>query len=97
MVGCVCQGHAWQGGCGMGVWGGTCMVGGMHGRGSCMTGGRAWQGGVPGEKDVHGRGDVCGRRDCTAVDGMHPTGMHSCLQIFFLAVVSAMKYLHLLP
>ena len=41
-----------------------CMVGGV-----CMAGGCAWPGG--------GRACVTGDT-ATAVDGMHPTGMHSC-------------------
>ena len=56
--------------------------GGIHGGGACMAGGHAWQG-------------VCmpcmppSPADTTAmaygqwVGGTHPTGMHSCLEIFY--------------
>ena len=48
------------------------MAGGMHGRGcawqgACMAGG------------MHGRGVCVAGEMATAVDGTHPTGMHSCL------------------
>ena len=61
---CVAGEHAWQGK-------GACMAGGIHGRGACMAGG------------VCGRGfalqGACMAGETTiAVDGMHPTGMHSC-------------------
>ena len=53
---------------------GVCVVGGMHGsRGMCGRGafiwGNAWQG-------------VCmAGETATGVDGMHPTGMHSCFYV----------------
>ena len=71
--------------------------GGMHGkkgcvwqRGACMAGGHVWGG-------MCGRGSMCGGggwqgacvacvagETATAVDGTHPTGMHSCLLLCFL-------------
>ena len=57
-------GHAWQGAC---VPVGVCMVGGMHGREGMCT--RGWH--------VCQVACVAGEM-ATAVDGMHPTGMHSC-------------------
>ena len=81
MCGSVCRrGHAWQG---------VCVTGNMCG-GACMAGGHVWQGGICGRGTcmaggMHG-GEVCVAGVCvegetaTAVDGTHPTGMHS----FFL-------------
>ena len=78
-------GHAWQRGaclakgvvCGEGM---ACIAGEVHGgwhawqgRGACMAGG----GGMCGER----RACMAGEK-ATAADGMHPTGMHSCLLIF---------------
>ena len=74
MVGvCVAGGHAWQGPCMMGLYvvgGEHAWQGGMHGRVVC-GGGQAWW----------GREEPCmaGETD-TAVDGTHPTGMHSCFE-----------------
>ena len=74
-------GHAWQG---------AYVVGGMHGRGC------AWQGGMRG-RGMCGRGDVCGRGACvagetaTAADGTHPTGMHSCSQLFLRSLITKTK------
>ena len=75
--GCVAGGMRGGGACMAGM----CMAGGMHGRGMCGRG-------------VHGR-SVCvagGRHALqgacmtgemvTAVEGMHPTRMHSCLMKF---------------
>ena len=73
---------------------GACTVGAGYAclgacvpRGMCGKGGFVWQNGV-----CMAKGDECGkggmRREggacvageaATAVDGMHPTGMHSCL------------------
>ena len=53
------------------AWQGACMAGGMCGRG-CV-----WQGGV------HGQGTCVTGEMATAVDGTHPTGMHSCFYIKF--------------
>ena len=59
--------------------------------GACMAGGHVWQGGMhEGERHVwqgacmagvmHGSGCMCMAGETpTAADGMHPTGMHSCL------------------
>ena len=69
--------------------GGVCMVkGDMHGGEACMARGHAWQGGKCGggcawQGGMHGGGNawqgacVAGEM-ATAVDGTHPTGMHSC-------------------
>ena len=57
----------------------------MHGRG-CVAGGMCG-GGMHGRRHVW-QGCVCGRGTCmagemaTVADGMHPTGMHSCLMKF---------------
>ena len=52
---------------GGGVHGGACVRGGMQG--VCMVGG------------MHGRGGACvAGETATAADGMHPTGMLSCLR-----------------
>ena len=50
---------------------GACMAGGLHGRGctwwgACMAGECAW------------KGACMAGQTATAVDGTHPTGMHSC-------------------
>ena len=59
---------------GAGMCGRGCLVEGVHGRGACMVGG------VHGSGGMHGKGLVCmAGETATAVDGMHPTGMHSCL------------------
>ena len=48
----------------------VCMVkGGMHGEGACMAGGMC------------GRGACVAGEMATAMDGMHPTGMHSCFMM----------------
>ena len=78
MCGGVC---AWQGGmCGKGGRHGkgerTCMVGDMHG-GVCGKGGHAWRGAC-----MVGGGACVAGETATAVDSMHPTGMHSCLKYF---------------
>ena len=68
---------------------GTCMAGCMHGRGHVWQR-HAWQGGMHGSGHVwQGACVVRGERVCqgvcmagetaTAVDGTHPTGLHSCL------------------
>ena len=78
------------------VWWGTCISGGMHGRDVHGRGmndrGYEWQGAcVRGVCMV--AGGVCGRGHAwqggmragemaTATDGIHPTGMHSCLMKF---------------
>ena len=67
-------GHAWQGSCMVGVCGrGACMVGGLHSQGACMAGGM--QGGRAGVW----QGACMAGEMVTAADGIHPTGMHSCL------------------
>ena len=76
-VGMCGRGYVWQGACVAGVYvaGGCawCMVGGMHGRGVCMAGGHAWQGGVW-QGGMHGRGacmaeGMCGK-GCAWQGGM---------------------------
>ena len=70
---------------------GVCMAGGMHSKG-----GHIWQKGVHGGRHAWGhawQGGMCGRGHAwqgvcvagemvTAVNGMHPTGMHSCFLNF---------------
>ena len=54
------------------------MAGGKHGGGMC-GGGHAWQG-VCMAGGVHGReGAWVAGETVAAADGMHRTGMHSCL------------------
>ena len=65
---------------------GACVVGGMHGRGACMAG-DVHGGGVHGG-GVHGRGGgwaFMTEETAPAVDGTHPTGMHSCMTYFYRA------------
>ena len=58
----------------------ACVIGGMHGRGC------PWQEGIH-ARGMHG-GTCVARRVCmagemaTAVDGMYPTGMHSCFILY---------------
>ena len=74
--------------------GGTCMVGGVHGRGACLAvgvcmagGGACMAGGMyRGHVWQRGGGMHCGGgwgacmtgETAIAADGTHPTGMHSC-------------------
>ena len=58
-------GHAWQGG--MHGEGGGAWQRACVARGACVWGG------------MHGRGVCVAGETATAADGMHPTGMHSCL------------------
>ena len=60
------RGHAWQGH----AWQGAFVVG-CAGQGACMVVGVCVTGGV------HGRGGCMAGEMATAVDGTHPTGMHS--------------------
>ena len=56
----------------------------MRGRGVCVAGRHACQGGVRGRGGMHGRGacmagGACmARETVTAADGTHSSGMHSC-------------------
>ena len=80
-------GHTWWGGglCGEGVaylvkggcvrWGMCVTKGGMHGKGGIHGRGCMWQRGYAWLVCVAGE-------TATAADGMHPTGMHSCLWIY---------------
>ena len=43
-----------------------------------MARGHAWQGGVHGRGDMHGRGAWVAGEAATVAGGTHPTGMHSC-------------------
>ena len=63
------RGHAWW----VCVWQGGMHGGGLHSQGACMAGGM--QGGRAGVW----QGACMAREMATAADGMHPTGMHSCL------------------
>ena len=75
---CVCHsvhrgGQMWQGACMGGMCGkGACVAGGMHGRGHAL------QWGMCGKGHVWQGACVAGEM-ATAAGGMHPTGMHSCL------------------
>ena len=92
---CMAGGHVWQGVCMVGGMHGrgSCMAGGCAWQGACMAGGVHGKGGMHG-KGVHGKGTcmaggVHGRGSCmagemaTAADSMHPTGINSCLFMFF--------------
>ena len=73
---CMAVGHSWH----RGMHGGTihgrgaCMAGGVHGGRACMTGGML-------DREVYGRGDMCGKGVCGrgawVVGGMHGGG-HVC-------------------
>ena len=54
------------------VLGGACMAGVMHDRGVCMAGRHEWLRACMAGACMPGK-------MATAADGMHPTGMHSCL------------------
>ena len=57
------------------AWQGVCMAVGMCGGG----GGEEWQG-------------VCmAGETATAADGTHPTGMHSCSQLFLRSLITKTK------
>ena len=72
--------HVWWWACmaGAHVWWGSCVAGGVCGRG------HAWYGvcmvGMHG-RGMHGRGACMAEEMATAMDGTHPTGMHSCLTL----------------
>ena len=84
---CIAGGMHGMGTCGMGcmLGSGVCMAEFMHGgcawqdgmcgRGACIAGRHAWQ-----EVCMEGRGACVAGETATAVDGTHPTGMHSCNQ-----------------
>ena len=57
---------------------GVCVVGDVHGMG--MTGGHAWPGGRAWWGEV---GACVAVEMATAAGGTHPTGMHSCIYLFF--------------
>ena len=76
-------GHAWWGACIVeGIHGRGMHGKGVHGRGVSMAGVCVWQRGMHGRGTCMVRG-MCGEGACmagdmaTAVDGTHPTGMHS--------------------
>ena len=78
-------GHAWQGSAWQrGALQGACMAGGMHGRGHVWRG-CVWQG-------VCSRGACVAGETATAVDGTHPTEMHSCLRQFFWSKDTISRY-----
>ena len=78
MVGGCGRGHVHGRGC---AWQGACVEGGVHGRG-----GHAWQGVCVWQRGACMAGGMtllslaaCMAEEmATAVDGTHPTGMHSC-------------------
>ena len=59
------------------VYMGVCVVGDVHGR--LMAWGYACQGGMRGR----GGGACVAVEMATAAGGTHPTGMHSCIYLFF--------------
>ena len=58
----------------------VCVAGDMHGKGVCIAGGHAWQGGMHGGGMHGGRGACVAGETATTADGMHPSGMHSCYE-----------------
>ena len=91
-------GHAWQGGMygWRHAWQGVacvvkeaCMARGVHDRGhvwwGCVARGVCGRGNsIHGKVGMHVGGGVCMTGEmATAVDGIHPTGMHSCFQNMF--------------
>ena len=68
----------------------ACVAGGgMHGRGTCVAWGGMCGMGVCGlEGHVWQRGACMAGETATAVDGTHPTGMHSCLLVYLLFLSS---------
>ena len=69
--------HVWPGRCMTGRMHGrvlgACMAGDMCGKGACVAGEHAWQGGV------RGQGACVAKEKAISAGGTHPTGMHSCL------------------
>ena len=65
------------------VKGRACLYGKGHAwQGACVAGGHAWQGAcVAG--GMHGYGACMAGETATSADGMHPTGMHSSLVVYF--------------
>ena len=68
---------------------GVCVVGGMHGTEACVEGGVHGRGGMHIKGGcvwwgacvaggVHGEEACVAGETATAVEGTHPTGMHSC-------------------
>ena len=82
--------------------------GGAWSRGS-LVGGGSWSGGVPGPRGVPGLGvawfgevgiPACTEADppgetATAVDGTHPTGMHSCFALEYIDTLRSLRVTHL--
>ena len=84
-------GHVWQGGVCGGRHMGDMHSEHMHGE-QVYDRGHVWQ-----EVCMTGGGGyMCGRGACiagemaTAVDGMHPTGMHSCYKLIQKAIIATM-------
>ena len=80
------RGMCMAGGVGWGACMAGSMHGGAHGRG-CVQWGHAWQGcivwGCAWQGVCEAWGHVWQGRGATAVDGTHPTGMHSCINKAF--------------
>ena len=51
-------------------------------QGACVAGGHAWQ----------GEGACVSGETATAVDGTHPTGMHSCSWIIFSLLLDLFRF-----
>ena len=78
------RGHVWQGGMsgkGACLAGGHVWQGGMSGKGACLARGHVWQGGMSGKGACVVGATCMAGETASAVNGMHPTGMHSCVQI----------------
>ena len=72
---------------------GTCVARGCAWQGACVAEGMYGKEGMCGKGGVHGKGSMWGKGACVAgemaaaADGMHSTGMHSCLNLFPLEAV----------
>ena len=71
---------------------GACMAEGMHGRGHAWQEGSPCQGGMCDRGasvmgSMQGEGACVAGETATAADGMHPTGMHSCLHKCFSCLI----------
>ena len=87
-----------------GAWQEGCMAGSMHGRGACVAGdmhsgggihgsGCAWWGVCMAEGACVAGGGACVAGEmATAVDGTHPTGMHSCSYLLMFLPLIAVRY-----
>ena len=70
------------------MWQGACVARGMHGQGHVWQGGHVWHGVCMAGRLVWQGACMAGGGACmagetaAAADGMHPTGMYSCIKNF---------------